>query len=349
MAIHYSRFTPSGLFNVTYCRNMKNKPVVFMFSGQGSHYYQMGTELFQTHPGFQKWMRNLNEIAYDTIKESILDHLYNETQSKSDLFDQTLYSHPAIFMVEYALAQVLLEEGITPDYVLGTSMGEFAAAALAGVMPVEEALVALIKQAEVLERHCQPGGMTAILHNPTWFNDTPQLFNHSELASHNFHSHFVVSGKRQSLKDIETFLQAQNIIYQSLPVSVGFHSSVIDPAAPIYANFIRHKIYQSPQIPFISCVYAEKLTSMPQHYFWEVIRKPILFQQTVQHLEEQQAPIYLDLGPSGTLANFVKYNLTKHSQSQCFQILTPFAPSLPQLEKVKDFFSTRKNPRSTKY
>jgi len=73
-----------------------------------------------------------------------------------------------------------------------------------------------------------------------------------------------------------------------------------------------------------------------------VIRKPILFQQTVQALENRQVYVYLDLGPSGTLANFVKYNMTKQSQSKSFPILTPFGQSLPNLRKVKDFLATRK-------
>jgi trans-AT polyketide synthase/acyltransferase/oxidoreductase domain-containing protein len=137
-----------------------NQPIIFMFSGQGSHYYQMGKELFEQQPIFQKWMLKLNEMASDTLGESVLDKLYDQTKPKSSLFDQTLYSHPAIFMVEYSLSQMFLEKGIMPDYVLGTSMGEFAAAAVARVMEVEELLVALIKQAQMLETHCQPGGMT---------------------------------------------------------------------------------------------------------------------------------------------------------------------------------------------
>lgn len=317
-----------------------NKPVIFMFSGQGSHYFKMGLEMFLEHQTFKKWMRDLNEMASDTLGESVLDKLYDKTKSSSDLFDKTLYSHPAIFMVEYALAQVLLEDGIEPDYVLGTSMGEFSSAAVAGVISVEEVLKALIKQAQVLETHCKKGGMTAIIHNTTLFNEMPRLFNNSELASVNFHSHFVVSGQPESLKDIEKFLQQKNMTYQRLPVSIGFHSALIEPAAPIYTDFLRQKTYQPPKIPFISCAYADILTSLPQNYLWEVIRKPILFQQTVQALENKQAYVYLDLGPSGTLANFVKYNLTKHSQSKSFPILTPFGQSLQNLEKVKGLFKT---------
>jgi trans-AT polyketide synthase/acyltransferase/oxidoreductase domain-containing protein len=316
-----------------------NKLTIFMFSGQGSHYYQMGKELFEQQPIFRKWMLKLNEMASDTLGESILDKLYDQTKPKSSLFDQTLYSHPAIFMVEYSLSQMFLEEGIMPDYVLGTSMGEFAAAAVAGVMEVEELLAALIKQAQMLETHCQPGGMTAILHPTSWFEEMPSLFNQVELASFNFHSHFVVTGKLEALKELEKVLSQKNIVYQRLPVSIAFHSALIEPAMPAYTDFLQHKNYNSPKIPFISCVYAKILSSFPQNYWWEIIRKPMAFQQTVQNLEKKQAYIYIDLGPSGTLANFVKYGLTKHSHSKTFPTLTPFGASLSNLEKIKDCFS----------
>jgi trans-AT polyketide synthase/acyltransferase/oxidoreductase domain-containing protein len=326
-----------------------NKPIVFMFSGQGSQYYQMGKELFEQSPQFKKWMLTLDEIAFDTLGESVLAHLYDESKSKSDIFNQTLYTHPAIFMVEYALTQVLLEEEIVPDYVFGTSMGEFAAAALAGVMSFEELLQALIKQANVLESHCQPGGMIAILHNQSIFNETPFLFNNSELASSNFDSHFVISGKSDSLINIENFLQKRSIIYQSLPVSQGFHSSRIDPAASVYTDFLRQKNLKRPEIPFISCMQADILSSLTQTYFWDVIRKPMAFQQTVHKLEKQQAYLYLDLGPSGTLANFVKYNLASHSQSKTFPILTPFGQSLSNLEKAKNFLPKKKTSSHYKF
>lgn len=319
-----------------------NQPIIFMFSGQGSHYYQMGKELFEQNPIFRKWMLKLNEMASDTLGESVLDKVYDQTKPKSSLFDQTLYSHPAIFMVEYSLSQMFLEEGIMPDYVLGTSMGEFTSAAVAGVMEVDELLVALIKQAQVLEAHCQKGGMTAIIHQTTLFEEMSSLFNQVELASFNFHSHFVVAGQLESLKNLESALSQKHIIYQSLPVSIGFHSSLIEPAMPIYTDFLQQKSYNSPKIPVISCVYAEILASFPQNYFWEIIRKPIAFQQTLKNLEEKQTYIYIDLGPSGTLANFVNYGLAKHSQSKTFSTLTPFGHGLSNLEKIKDFLSKRK-------
>ncbi|MGA1823800.1 MAG: ACP S-malonyltransferase [bacterium] len=316
-----------------------SKPFVFMFSGQGSHYYHMGKELFEEHPGFRKWMYTLDTIVGDHMGESIIQRLYDEKKRKSDVFDQTLYTHPAIFMVEFALSAILSENGIEPAYVLGTSMGEFASAGCADILTPEELLEALIKQAQLLETHCRKGGMLAILSDLSLFDTLSSLYKDIECASINFDTHFVISGEPDTLLSISSFLKKRGINYLLLPVSQAFHSSFIDPAASLYTDFLRQKSCASPQIPFISCSRATVLHALPHDYFWEVIRKRIEFKKTIQHLEEKNNYIYLDLGPSGTLANFVKYTITKDSGSKSYAIMTPFGQELTNLEKIKDIFS----------
>lgn len=322
------------------------KSLVFMFSGQGSQYYQMGIELFTENPVFRKWMHKLNDVVYATIGESVLDKLYDEKQRRSQLFDRVLYTHTAIFMVEYALAQVLLECGAEPDFVLGASMGEFASAAVAGVMDVEELLKAVVKQAELFESKCEKGSMLAILDDLRLYRETPLIYENSELAAVNYGAHFVISGGSAKLNDIERFLKDKEIIYQNLPVSYGFHSSLIDPAAPAYIDFLKTKIYRKPQIPFVSCLFGNITTELPGDYFWNVARKPILFPQAIQELENGRNHIYLDLGPGGTLANFAKRNLDDNSRSESFAIITPFNRDLANLERIKDLLPNRRLVRN---
>lgn len=311
------------------------KSVVFLFSGQGSQYYHMAKELFAQHPVFRKWMLRLDGITYEVLGKSVLEQLYNKKKQIHERFDRTLYTHPAIFMVEYALAQVLSESGIHPDYVLGASMGEFASAAVAGIMGVEEIFEALLKQAELFESHCPEGGMLAIIHDSTLYSATPLIYENVELASVNFDSHFVVSGRNNKLKSIESFLKEKGIIYQELPVSYGFHSSLIDPAATFYTDFLEKYSCQKPQIPLVSGLNGKILTRLPKDYFWSIARKPVQFPKAIQALEKTQCCIYLDLGPGGTLANFTKRNLDNDSHSESHAMITPFNQELKNLEKIK--------------
>ncbi len=312
-----------------------------MFSGQGSQYYQMGAGLFRTYPFFQKQIRLLDEQAADLMGESVLDCLYDPKRRKSDSFDSLRYSHPALFMQQYALAELLRERGIEPDYVMGTSMGEFVSAAVAGVMSAQDILTMVIQQAKNVEQSCLGGGMLAVLHDPEMYETNPIFKENSTLAAVNTPEHFVVSGTLEGLNRISLFLKEKNIGHLLLPVSGAYHSGQIDPAASVYKEFLRQYGFNEPEIPLISCSRAAILDRIPQDYFWEVVREAIRFRETVQYLENRGTYIYLDLGPSGTLANFLAQNLGPDSESEYLAILTPFGTDEKQFEKVCQFFSKK--------
>lgn len=295
-----------------------------MFSGQGSHYYQMGRKLFEQNPTFRQQLQTADSLHQEIAGLSILDHLYHDRNKISDPFRQTRLTHPAIFMVEYALACVAMQQGIFPDYVLGASLGEFAAAAVCGILTFEEALCAVISQAQMLESYCPPGSMTAIIHPYNLYDDIRLIRERSECAAVNFPSHFVISGTSNDLKTIAAYLQEQQITYQELAVSHGFHSTLIDGAAThVLSHFGSIKLKTS-QIPFISCTYGGFFTPLGPQHFWNAIRLPIQFQKSIDLMENQNSFSYLDLGPSGSLATFVKYNLKKTSSSEVRALLTPF-------------------------
>ncbi|SPF50733.1 Polyketide biosynthesis acyltransferase homolog PksD [Candidatus Desulfosporosinus infrequens] len=317
--------------------------IVFMFSGQGSQYYHMGQEFFARQPVFRSWMLRLNDIVYEITGESVLNKLYDGQKTRSEVFSSILYTYPAIFMVEYALAQVCMETGIIPDYVLGTSMGEFAAAAIAGVMTVEEILKVLLEQANLIKACCPSGGMLAILHDSSLYSETAVINRNSELASINYNNHFVISGKTEELKEIEEFLRDKKIISQLLPVTYGFHSSLIDSAAIRYLDFLKGKIYHKPRIPLASCIQGRILTQLPNAYFWEVARKPIVFPEALKELEKQSSKnlVYLDLGPGGSLTSFAKRNINIDSQSEVYNIMSPFNQDIKNLNKIKDRLACR--------
>ena len=297
---------------------MMNKPVVFMFPGQGSQYYHMGKELYQKHPVFRKQMDRLDGIIVDMTGESILQQLYDDKRKISDIFDCIRYTHPAIFMVEYALARVLTGSGPEPDIVMGSSLGEFTAAALSGVITLEEAVEMVVKQAEIIAAHCprDDGGMLTIIHDPSLYRDTPLLHQHTGLAGVNYNSHFVVSGKKQALMEIQHFLKEKDITFQLLPVSFAFHSRWIEPAGPAYCSYLKGKRFHRPSRRFISCMTGRVMDEIPAGYFWQIARQPMVFHEALQNLEKIGNHIYIDLGPSGTMANFVKKGVAPPTHSR---------------------------------
>lgn len=310
------------------------KPIVFLFSGQGSQFYQMGRGLYEEVSEFRKWMNTLDEIVTPLIGESVLSHLYAEDQRRDEAFKRTLLTHPAIFMVEYALAHALMDRGIKPDAVLGSSMGEFASAAVAGLLDVEVALELVVEQAKAFEATCLPGGMIGILQEPNLYDRMPVLRQNTEMASINSNEHFVVAGQEAILPSIGDALREKGIAYQILPVSFAYHSSWIDPAATSYIARLRGLSYRQPRVRFYSGVTGRQEAALRSEYFWEVARQPIRFAEAVQQMEQGDDCLYVDLGPSGTLANLAKRNFKKNSLSQSYAVLTPYQQDLKNFNKV---------------
>lgn len=296
---------------------------VFMFSGQGSQYFQMGRELFDYDSAFREWMIRLDGIAKEASGRSVIETIYSDARGKGDPFDRTLLTHPAIFMVEYSLAQSLIQAGIKPDMVLGASLGSFAAAAVADFIDVEDALKAVIRQAMAFEERCELGGMIAVLADPALFAED-FLSGRSELAAVNFSTHFVVSAGWNDLARIEAALKERDIGYQRLPVSFPFHSQWIEKAKAPFESFMRSIRSARGRLPLACCDQATILFDLSDDYFWNVVRRPIRFRETIERLEREGARRYIDLGPSGTLATFLKYVAPAITRSTAHAILTPY-------------------------
>jgi len=306
---------------------------VFMFSGQGSQYFHMGRALYDGNDTFREWMIELDDIAQGASGRSVIETLYSDACGRGDSFDRTSLTHPAIFMVEYSLAQSLMRAGVWPDIVLGVSLGSFAAAAVAGFIGVEDALTAVMRQATALEEFCEPGGMIAVLADPALFAED-FLSGRGELAAVNFSSHFVVSARRAELETIEAALRKRNIGYQRLPVSVPFHSQWIDSAKAPFASFMRSIRRRQGRLPLACCDQTAILTELSDDYFWNVVRRPIRFRETTAGLEQQGARRYIDLGPSGTLATFLKYGMPAATKSTAHAVLTPYGLDQKNLAAV---------------
>jgi len=304
-----------------------------MFSGQGSQHFHMGRALYDGNDTFRDWMGRLDEIIRQASGTSVIEALYSDARGKGDPFDRTLLTHAAIFMVEYSLAQCLIGAGVLPDLVLGVSMGSFAAAAVAGFIAVDDALTAVIRQAVALEECSEPGGMIAVLGDPALFAED-FLSGRSELAGVNFSSHFVVTARRADLAEIEAALKKLNVAYLRLPVSFPFHSRWIDRAKAPFDRFMRSIQCRQGRLPLACCDQTEVLSDLSETYFWDVVRQPIRFRETTARLEREGPGRYIDVGPAGTLATFLKYGLPATTTSTVHSILTPFGTDQRNLAAV---------------
>lgn len=314
----------------------RRRPVVFLFSGQGSQYYQMGRSLFEAQPVFREWMMRAEECVRQWQGRSLIDEVYSPTRGKSDVFRELRYTHPAIYAVEYATFQTLRHLGVTPEYLLGASLGELVAAAASGVISFEQGLEMVCRQVELLETQCpNSGGMLAILAPVTLFETDPLLRATTTVAGLNFSSHFMVSGTAPNLDAVEQRFKALGVTFVRLPVSHAFHAPPIDAIERGYREVLERQTYRAPRIPVIFCSAAGPVDVVSADVLWRSVRGPIRLQETMAALEATGAHLYIDAGPSGTMATLAKYNLAPGSRSTTVPLLTPFGRERESLEKIR--------------
>jgi acyl transferase domain-containing protein len=308
------------------------RKTVFMFGGQGSQYFQMGSALYSKERVFRECMDEMDAIARAVTGRSILATLYGG-RSKADPFDDLLLTTPAILMVEYALARTLMAVGIRPDVTLGTSLGSFAAAAVSGLMRMEDALRLAMHKAQVVMSHCEQGAMIAVLADLQRF-DLPNLQGEWALAARNASSHFVISAKMAHVPRIESALRTGGHIFQRLPVRYPFHSSWIEPAKEAFLPAARLAPQQEASVPLVCCATSTLRRYLDADFFWQAIRDPIRFEDSVTLLEHDGPCRYIDLSPSGSLATIAKHLVPKPSQSCLTSVITPFGNEAQNLKRL---------------
>jgi bacillaene synthase trans-acting acyltransferase len=313
---------------------MSERSVVFMFSGQGSQYYQMGRAFFDENAAFRNILLQLSDVARPLLGRSITDVLYNDGRAKGELFDDIKLTSAAIFIVEYALAKVLMADGVKPDYLLASSMGIYAAAAIAEAVDPREVIDSLVKLTTVYETRCRKGGMTTILGSSRLHRDLRVLRENSDIAAVNFDSHFVISTADEFLDEIDAALLHEKVAFQRVAVSYPFHSRWIDDSRAAALEIFATLRYRQPVIPIVCCAQTAVLDSVNPESVWSSLRKPIEFERTIAEMEKRGPHSYVDVGPAGTLATFLKYALPPTSASRAYSILSPYGAELKNYERL---------------
>lgn len=310
---------------------------VFMFAGQGSQYRRMCHRLYEAHPIFRGWMDYGSHLAEAWLGISLVDLLFRSDRPPGEHFDRTAHTHPAIFLINYGIAQVLIHEGIRPDVLLGYSLGEMVALSVGGAVPLAQSLELVTETARMIEERTPPASMLAVLADPRPLREAG-ILEDATLACRNLPNHFVLSGDRAQLERIRDALSGRDIASQLLPVNHGFHSARLDPIRDEFMDCFRRVSLARFRLPTVSSLRGRTLldADLTPEYGWQVLREPVRFDLAIRWIEGQYPGArYIDSGPSGTLAGFVRHLLGKSERHRAAWVCNPLGDDLAGLERIK--------------
>ena len=303
---------------LTFFQEPINRDIVFMFSGQGSQYVDMGLELYRIESEFQKHIDRCSEILKPHLGLDLRDIMYpakENVEEAAHKLKQTLITQPALFTIEYALAKLWMSWGVHPEALVGHSIGEYVAACLAGVFSLEDALLLVATRGRLMQE-LPIGSMLAVPLSEKEIE--PFLGKELSLAAINGPSFCVVSGEKEAVKDLEKQLSKKNVDCRHLHTSHAFHSKMIDPILDAFTEQVKQVNFNTPQIPIISTVTGTWITSdeiMTIGYWAKNVRQTVRFFDCVQELLKEPTRVFLEVGPGQALSTLVR-QYTNRSKEQ---------------------------------
>src|SRR5262245_47900266 len=290
---------------MTRSREFSNPPVVFMFPGQGAQYVNMGRELYQTEPVFRHHVDRCFELLRADLGIDLRAVLYpgdKEAEAATERLKQTLITQPALFVIEYALAQLWMTWGIRPAAMIGHSIGEYVAACLAGVFCVEDALKLVAARGRLMQQ-LPAGAMLAV---PLAAEEVECLLSKElSLAAINEPSLSIVSGPNEAIVRLEAHLAERVLSSRRLHTSHAFHSAMMDPILESFTKEVRKLKLSPPKIPYVSNVTGTWITAeeaTEPNYWARHLRQTVLFAAGVRELLREPRRVLLEVGPGQTLA-----------------------------------------------
>jgi acyl transferase domain-containing protein len=284
-------------------------PVTFMFPGQAAQYPQMGRGLYDTEASYRQVVDECAELLQPHLGLDLRSVLYPATDSNvqaDEQLRQTGLTQPAMFVTEYALARLLMSWGLTPNAMIGHSLGEYVAACLSGVLSLADALRLIAERGRLMQK-LPSGSMLAV---PLSEERVRQLLGDQlDLAAINAPSLCVVSGPTDAVDELERDLAAQGLECRRLRTSHAFHSAMMDPMLPSFTELMRSIKLLPPAIPYISNVSGTWITSAEAtdvNYWARHIRHSVRFGDGVRELLRDAERLLLEVGPGQTLNTLAK-------------------------------------------
>ena len=294
-----------------------NQDIVFMFSGQGSQYVNMGLELYRTESEFQEQVDRCSEILNPHLSLDLRDILYpaeEDVEEAAQKLKQTFITQPALFAIEYAVAKLWMSWGVQPAALVGHSIGEYVAGCLAGVFSLEDALSLVATRGRLIQE-LPRGSMLAVFLSEKQIR--PFLGENVSLAAVNGPSICSVSGDKEAIKDLEEQLSKQNVDCRHLHTSHAFHSKMVEPILDIFTEQVKQVRRNPPQIPFVSNVTGTWITpdkAMNPGYWATHMRQTVRFSDCIQELLKESNRVLLEVGPGQSLSTLARQHLNRSKE-----------------------------------
>jgi phthiocerol/phenolphthiocerol synthesis type-I polyketide synthase E len=321
----------------------ENRPIAFLFPGQGAQYIDMARELYQSEPVFRREFDrcvellqshlnfDLRAIIYPSLDEALDEARKEELSAR---LEQTEATQPALFVVEYALARLWISWGIQPAAMVGHSIGEYVAACLAGVFSLEDALRLVALRGRLLQR-MEIGAMLAVMLPEGEI--TPYLSENCDLAAVNGPELCVLSGSVPAIEALEAKLRDLGIGTRRLHVSHAFHSTLVEPMLPAFMDAVSRTELHQPKIPFLSNLTGDWITAQEAtdpNYWRRHVRGTVRFDDGLRELLSNRSRILLEVGPGETLSTLAR----RHPEGRQEQLILSSLPHPGKAHLAKTHF-----------
>lgn len=279
--------------------------IAFLFSGHGAQYVDMGRNLYHSQPVFRQAFERCDELFQRYIDKSLSEVVFSDQGADGSLLDNMAYAQPALFALQYALAQVWLSWGVKPTVVTGHSLGEYAAAVVSGVFSLEDGVKLVAARGRLMNSLPETGEMVAVFADEATVSAAVKPYaSRVSVAVINAPTNIVISGAKDALAQVLETLKGQGIKSRKLAVAQASHSPLIDPMLTEFEAVAATVQFHEPDINLVSCTTGQIVTGEEignAAYWRRHIRQPVRFADAISGIYQQGIRTFIEIGPNPTL------------------------------------------------